>query len=113
MFFRFVVFSVLFVSNIFVFAQKSKETSLPIIDVHMHCYNKDPRWDALVPNPISGRALTATNEKAHMLETVAEMKKYNIVKGMVSNYYDVALRWKAFDPNRFMTGYSFDQQFSV
>jgi predicted TIM-barrel fold metal-dependent hydrolase len=111
--FRFLVFGLLFVSNIFVFAQKNNETSLPIIDVHMHCYNKDPRWDALVPNPISGRALTATSEKAHMLETVAEMKKYNVVKGMVSNYYDVALRWKAFDANRFMTGYSFDDPSTV
>jgi predicted TIM-barrel fold metal-dependent hydrolase len=113
MFFRFLVFLLLFASNIFVFAQKSKETPLPIIDVHMHCYDKDPRLDARVPNPVSGRALTATDGKAHMLETVAEMKKYNIVKGMVSNYYDVALRWKAFDPNRFMTGYSFDDPSTV
>lgn len=109
MFVRFLIFLLLFVSNIFVFAQKSKEIPLPIIDVHLHCYNKDPRLDALVPNPISGRALTATNGQAHMVETVAEMNKYNIVKGMVSNYYDVALRWKAADPNRFMVGYSFDE----
>jgi len=113
MFFRCLIFGLLLVSNVFVFAQKRSKTPLPIIDVHMHCYNKDPRWDALVPNPISGRALTATNEKAHMLETVAEMKKYNIFKGMVSNYYDVALRWKAADPNRFMVGYSFDDPSTV
>jgi uncharacterized protein len=110
---RFLFFLFLFVSNSFVFAQKGKEIPLPIIDVHLHCYNKDPRWDALVPNPISGRALTATNEKAHLLETVAEMKRYNIVKGMVSNYYDVAQRWKAADANRFMVGYSFDDPATV
>lgn len=113
MFFRCLIFGLLLVSNVFVFGQKRSKTPLPIIDVHMHCYDKDPRLDALVPNPISGRALTATDGKAHMLETVAEMKKYNIVKGMVSNYYDVALRWKAADPNRFMVGYSFDDPSTV
>jgi predicted TIM-barrel fold metal-dependent hydrolase len=113
MYLRCFIFALLFASNIFVFAQKGKETPLPIIDVHMHCYNKDPRFESLVPNPISGRTLTATNEKAHMLETIAEMKKYNIVKGMVSNYYDAALRWKAADPNRFMVGYAFDDPSTV
>lgn len=113
MFFRCLVFALLFVSNIFVFAQKPSKASLPIIDVHLHCYNKNPLWDALVPNPISGRALTATNEKAHMLETVAEMNKYNIVKGMVSSDYAVALRWKAANPNRFIVGYDFDDSSTV
>lgn len=106
---RFSVFSLILVLNIFVVAQKARETSLPIIDVHMHCYDKDPRLDRLVPNPISGRALTATNGKAHMLETIAQMKKYYVVKGMVSNSYDVALGWKAADPSRFMVGYSIDE----
>jgi hypothetical protein len=74
----------------------------------MHCYDKDPRLDNLVPNPITKKPLTATSEKAHMLETVREMKKYNIVKGMVSNFYDVALRWKNAYPDMFLVGYSFE-----
>lgn len=105
---RFFIFGLLLISNSFVFAQKSKNARLPIIDAHLHCYDKDKRWDALVPNPLSGRALTATNERAHMLETVREMEKYNIVKGMVSGFYDVALRWKNAYPDMFLVGYGFD-----
>jgi uncharacterized protein len=115
MFFRCLIFGLLVLSSVFAFAQKPSKASLPIIDVHMHCYGNegDPRFDARVPNPVSGRALTATNGKAHMLETIAEMKKYNIVKGMVSNHYDVALSWKTADPNRFMVGYRFDDPATV
>jgi predicted TIM-barrel fold metal-dependent hydrolase len=79
----------------------------------MHCYDKDARWDNLVSNPVTKKPLTATDEKAHMLETVREMKKYNIVKGMVSNFYDVALRWKNAYPDMFLVGYSFEKPETV
>ncbi len=105
---RLFIFGFFLLSNGFVFAQKSKTERLPIIDVHMHCYDKDARWDNLVPNPVTKKPLTATSEKSHMLETVREMKKYNIVKGMVSNFYDVALRWKNAYPDMFLVGYSFE-----
>lgn len=96
-----------------VFAQKGKQTPLPIIDVHLHCYNKDVLFERRIPNPVTGTASIATDEKTHMLETIAQMKKYNIVKGVVSNVYDAALRWKAFDSNRFMVGYLFEDPSTV
>ena len=36
------------------------------------------------------------------------MKKYNIVKGIVSSDYEAALRWKAAAPDTIMASYGFD-----
>lgn len=71
----------------------------PIIDVHMHAYAKDARWDHKVGNPITGQAMTATNEQSHMREAFAEMKKYNIVKSLVSADHEATLRWKTAAPD--------------
>jgi predicted TIM-barrel fold metal-dependent hydrolase len=79
----------------------------------MHCYNKDPRWDNLVPNPVTKKTLTATNEKAHMLETVREMKKYSIVKAMLSGSYEAGSRWKNAYPDLFLLGYHFENPTTV
>ena len=85
----------------------------PIIDVHVHAYAKDPRWDHKVGNPITGRPLTATNEQAHMRETFAEMKKYNIVKAFVSADYEAVLRWKTVAPDAVAASYGFDNPATV
>ena len=85
----------------------------PIIDVHVHAYAKDPRWDHKVGNPITGQPLTATNEQSHMRETLAEMKRYNIVKAFVSADYEAVLRWKAAAPDTVMASYGFDDPATV
>jgi hypothetical protein len=76
-------------------AQKNEQNRPPIIDVHVHLYARDERWTHKVPNPLTGQPMTATTEQAHMQATFAEMKKYNIVKAVVSNDYQAVLRWKA------------------
>jgi predicted TIM-barrel fold metal-dependent hydrolase len=43
-----------------------------------------------------------------MLATLAEMDKKNVVKAVVSNDYQVALRWKAAAPNRVIVSYGFN-----
>jgi uncharacterized protein len=85
----------------------------PIIDVHMHAYGKDDRWTYKVGNPATGRAMTATNEPAHMRETFSEMKKYNIVKAIVSADYEAVLRWKVAAPDKVLASYSFDDPAAV
>ena len=102
------VLTLLILPGVSVFAQRSKRTAEPIIDVHLHAFNSDPRWNARTPNPVTGRPLTATNETAHMAETLAQLKKHNIVKAVLSGDYDAVLRWSAASPNRFLLGYSFD-----
>ena len=102
------VLTLLFLPGISVLAQPSRRTAEPIIDVHLHAFSSDPRWNARTPNPVTGRPLTATNETAHMAETLAQLKKHNIVKAVLSGDYDAVLRWSAASPNRFLPGYSFD-----
>ena len=84
-------------------ATAQKHTA-PIIDVHLHCYSKEGWVENNRPNPITKRPLTAKNDQDHFRETLSQMKKYNIVKGMVSNDYAAALKWHASDAGRFMTG---------
>lgn len=92
---------------------RSQTKHLPIIDVHMHCYADDERWKTRVPNPITGRPMTATTEQALLRGTLAEMVRYNVVRGMVSGDYDAALRWDKAAPGRFIIGYAFDDPAKV
>ena len=48
-----------------------------------------------------------------MRETLAEMKKYNVVKAVVSTHYEAVLRWKAAAPESIITAYGFDDPAQV
>jgi uncharacterized protein len=89
-------------------AQKNAQDRAPIIDVHMHAYANDERWTHKVPNPLTGQPMTATNEQAHMQATLAQMKRYNVVKAVVSNDYQAVLRWKAASPDHIIPSYAFN-----
>ena len=52
--------------------------------------------------------MTATNERDHMQATLAEMKKYNIVRAVVSNDYEVGLRWRNAAPANIIPAYAFN-----
>lgn len=93
--------------------KKAIEIRPPIIDVHLHVYAKDGRWDHRVPNPVTGQPMAATTEQAHMQATFAEMKKYNIVKAVVSNDYQSVLRWKTASPDQIIVSYGFSDPSSV
>jgi uncharacterized protein len=88
--------------------QKQPAPMGPIIDVHVHVYGSDPRWDKKIPNPINGQPMTATTEQTHMQATLAEMKKHNVVKAVVSSDYQAALRWKMASPDLIIPSYSFN-----
>ena len=89
-------------------AQTSDSNRQPIIDVHVHVYAADARWDHKVPNPVSGQELLATTERAHMQATLDEMKRFNIVKAVASNDYATVLRWKVAAPEQIIASYGFD-----
>ena len=88
-------------------AQKNEQNRPPIIDVHVHAFEKDERWTHKVPNPLTGQPMTATTEQTHMQATLAEMKKYNVVKAVISNDYQAVLRWKAASPDHIIASYGF------
>ena len=94
-------------------AQKNEQNRPPIIDVHVHAYEKDERWTLKVPNPRTGQPMTASTEQEHMQASLAEMKKYNIVKAVVSNHYPAVLRWQAASPDRIIVSYGFDDPATV
>ena len=94
-------------------AQRKESAPLPVIDVHMHAYEKDDRWTHKVPTPFTDKAMTATNEQAHMRETFAEMKKHNIVKAVVSTHYGAVLRWRDASPETVLPSYGFDDPATV
>ena len=79
-----------------------------IIDVHLHCYASDPRWDARIGNPVTGQKMTATDEAAHRAATFAAMERAHIVKAVVSGNHEAALRWKEAAPEKVIIGYDFD-----
>jgi hypothetical protein len=89
-------------------AQNNAQSRPPVIDVHVHAYAQDERWNHKVANPLTGQPMTATNEQAHMQATFAEMKKYNIVKAVVSTDYQAVLRWKTSSPESIIASYGFD-----
>jgi predicted TIM-barrel fold metal-dependent hydrolase len=79
----------------------------PIIDVHMHAYPADAPIPASA-NPATGKPLNLKNGAAHLQACLAEMKRLNIVKGVVSggsgDRLAAALQWSEAHPDRFIAG---------
>jgi predicted TIM-barrel fold metal-dependent hydrolase len=81
-----------------------------IIDVHMHSYPVDWEMPRPLVNPITGKELSITNGAGHFAACLAEMKRYNVVKGIVSggngDRLQAAIKWHDNDPARFIAGAS-------
>jgi len=79
----------------------------PIIDVHLHAYPDDMPIPAAV-NPATGKAVQLKNGAAHRAACLAEMKRLNIVKGIVSggdgDRIAAAISWHDADPGRIIPG---------
>jgi len=79
----------------------------PIIDVHMHAYPDEMPIPAAV-NPATGKAVQLKNGAAHRAACLAEMKRLNIVKGIVSggdgDRIAAAISWHDADPGRIIPG---------
>jgi predicted TIM-barrel fold metal-dependent hydrolase len=79
----------------------------PIIDVHLHAYPDDMPIPAAI-NPATGKAVQLKNGAAHRAACLAEMKRLNIVKGIVSggdgDRLAAAESWHDADPDRIIPG---------
>lgn len=86
----------------YTFAQRNQKRRPPIIDMHLHAYGAE--WFAKSnPNPVTGKAPALKNDEEHMQATLAAMRRYNIVRGFVSNLHcplDVLRRWRDAAPDR-------------
>ncbi len=87
----------------------------PIIDMHMHAFNKMIRTPDGTPRPvvhypdksiIKGTALVTRDEDILRL-TLEAMKKYNIVLAVVSYKLTDVYKWKDAAPQSFLAGQSF------
>jgi uncharacterized protein len=80
----------------------------PIIDVHMHAYPADEAIPADATNPATGRPPGVKDGAAHMQACLAEMKRLNIVTGVVSggsgDRLGAALQWHDAAPDRIIAG---------
>jgi uncharacterized protein len=82
----------------------------PIIDVHMHAYPAHAALDASLPNPATGKPHGFKDGQSHMRACLAEMKRLNIVKGVVSggsgDRLAAAMQWQEAAPDRIIAGAS-------
>ena len=82
--------------------------SKPIIDVHMHAYPATMQLDTPVTNPITGATSPIRTGADHLAACLAEMKRLNVVKGVVSggdgDRLQAAIDWHDRDPGRFLVG---------
>jgi len=88
----------------------------PIIDVHLHAYRLDPRFEERTPNPATGKPLSVSTEEEHRRATLEELKRLNIVKGVVSNGTgppDVVARWAKAAPTVVLPSVGFDDPATV
>lgn len=80
----------------------------PIIDVHMHAYPANAALDASLPNPATGKPHGFKDGHSHMRACLAEMKRLNIVKGVVSggsgDRLAAAMQWHEAAPDRIIAG---------
>jgi uncharacterized protein len=81
---------------------------LPIIDVHMHAYPADEALPASLVNPVTGKPTRLKDGEAHLQACLAEMKRLNIVKGVVSggtgDRLAAASHWRETAPDRIIAG---------
>jgi uncharacterized protein len=81
---------------------------LPIIDVHMHPYPADEALPASLVNPVTGKSTSLKGGEAHLQACLSEMKRLNVVKGIVSggtgDRLAAASHWRETAPNRIIAG---------
>jgi uncharacterized protein len=77
---------------------------LPIIDMHLHAFSWDHQGNPPPPNPVTGKVPTARTNKEAMEASLAELKRYNVVRAVVGGPLEHVLRWRATEPERLIGG---------
>lgn len=81
----------------------------PVIDIHVHSYDRDGRFDARVPNPGTGAPMTAFNGADHAKATVATLRKAGVVRAIVGGQSRATDdRMISQDPDRLLGGFEID-----
>lgn len=82
----------------------------PIIDMHVHTYERDARFEARVPNPGDGRPMTVFDGAHHARATAAALRSAGVVRAIVAGRtHDTDARLVALDPERLRYGFKVSQ----
>ena len=80
----------------------------PVIDVHLHAYPAAMQFEKPIVNPITGKPSPIRNGAEHMAACLAEMKRLNVTRGVVSggdgDRLGAAVAWRERDPARMLVG---------
>jgi len=74
----------------------------PIIDVHLHAFGRGGAGSP--PNPVTGKAPAARTDEEAFEATLAELRRHNVVKAVVSGPAEDVRRWRDAEPGRFIGG---------
>jgi hypothetical protein len=72
--------------------------------MHIHAAGWDHSGNPPPPNPLTGKVPTARTDKEFMDATLAELRRYNIVKAVAGGPREHVSRWLAADPGRIVGG---------
>ena len=76
----------------------------PIIDMHLHAFSWDHQGNPPPANPLTGKVPAARTDKDAMEASLAEMRRYNVVRAVVGGRPEHVSRWQAADPERIIGG---------
>lgn len=81
----------------------------PIIDIHIHSYDRDGRFDARIPNPGDGRPMAVFTGEEHAKRTATALKEAGVVRAIVSgDTRALDDRLIGHDPARLRGGFQID-----
>jgi hypothetical protein len=76
----------------------------PIIDMHLHAFSCDHQGNPPPPNPVTGKVPAARTDKEAMEASLAELRRYNVVRAVAGGRSEDVSRWHAVDPERIIGG---------
>lgn len=76
----------------------------PIIDMHIHAFGWDHQGSPPPPNPLTGTVPPARTDIEAMEASLAELRRYNVVRAVAGGPPEHVSRWHAADPERIIGG---------
>src|SRR5918995_1241665 len=85
----------------------------PIIDMHIHAFSWNHQGNPPPPNPMTGKVPAASTDKEAMEASLAELRRYNVVRAVAGGPREHVLRWLAADPGRIIGGTMMGPRFPI
>jgi uncharacterized protein len=93
--------------------QPSGSQRPPIIDMHLHAFSWDHQGNPPPSNPITGKVPSARTDKEAMDASLAELRRYNVIKAVAGGRLVQVSQWRASDPDRIIGGTMIEPSFNL